>query len=106
MALDRIEAEGLDEVHERHSLLGRATREATRALGLELLGGGDENANVVMAIVLPETVDGGKVPKVMRDRFGITIAGGQGRLKGRIARVAHCGYFEPSTSWSRSRRSR
>ena len=29
----------------------------------------------------------------MRDRFGITIAGGQGRLKGRIARIAHCGYF-------------
>jgi aspartate aminotransferase-like enzyme len=29
----------------------------------------------------------------MRDKFGITIAGGQGKLKGRIARVAHCGYF-------------
>jgi aspartate aminotransferase-like enzyme len=29
----------------------------------------------------------------MRDRFGVTIAGGQGRLKGKIARVAHCGYF-------------
>jgi aspartate aminotransferase-like enzyme len=29
----------------------------------------------------------------MRDRFGVTIAGGQGRLKGRIARIAHCGYF-------------
>jgi serine---pyruvate transaminase len=93
VALGLIEAEGLDEVYERHRLLGRATREATRALDLELLGGGDENANVVTAIVLPETVDGAKVPKLMRDRFGITIAGGQGRLKGRIARVAHCGYF-------------
>jgi serine---pyruvate transaminase len=29
----------------------------------------------------------------MRDRYGITIAGGQGKLKGRIARIAHCGYF-------------
>ena len=29
----------------------------------------------------------------MRDRFGITIAGGQGQLKGKIARIAHCGYF-------------
>ena len=34
-----------------------------------------------------------KVPKLMRDRFGVTIAGGQGKLKGRIARIAHCGYF-------------
>ena len=29
----------------------------------------------------------------MRDRFGVTIAGGQGHLKGQIARIAHCGYF-------------
>ena len=29
----------------------------------------------------------------MRDRFGITVAGGQGRLKGQIVRIAHCGYF-------------
>ena len=93
VALGLIEKEGLEEVYERHRLLGRATREAARALDLELLGGGDENANVVTAIVLPESVDGAKVPKLMRDRFGITIAGGQGRLKGRIARIAHCGYF-------------
>ena len=31
----------------------------------------------------------------MRDRYGITIAGGQGKLKGKIARIAHCGYFGP-----------
>ena len=29
----------------------------------------------------------------MRDSYGITIAGGQAKLKGRIARLAHCGYF-------------
>ena len=57
------------------------------------LGDADENANVVTAIVLPDSIDGAKVPKLMRDRFGITIAGGQGHLKGKIARVAHCGYF-------------
>jgi aspartate aminotransferase-like enzyme len=94
VALGMIEAEGLDQVFERHALLGRATREAAKALDLELLGGAaDENANVVTAMVLPESIDGGKVPKLMRDRFGVTIAGGQGKLKGRIARVAHCGYF-------------
>jgi serine---pyruvate transaminase len=94
VALGMIEAEGLDQVYERHALLGRATREAAKALELELLGGApDENANVVTAIALPDSIDGGKVPKLMRDRFGVTIAGGQGRLKGRIARIAHCGYF-------------
>jgi serine---pyruvate transaminase len=48
---------------------------------------------VVTAIKLPESIDGAKVPKTMRDRFGITIAGGQEHLKGKIARIAHCGYF-------------
>jgi serine---pyruvate transaminase len=93
VALGLIEAEGLEAVYERHRLLGRATREAARALDLDLLGELDENANVVTAIKLPDTIDGAAVPKTMRDRFGVTIAGGQGRLKGRIARVAHCGYF-------------
>ena len=45
------------------------------------------------AITLPDGIDGAKVPKLMRDRYGITIAGGQGKLKGKIARIAHCGYF-------------
>jgi serine---pyruvate transaminase len=94
VALEMIEHEGLDQVYERHALLGRATREAAKALDLELLGGtADDNANVVTAIVLPDSIDGGKVPKLMRDTFGVTIAGGQGKLKGKIARVAHCGYF-------------
>jgi aspartate aminotransferase-like enzyme len=94
VALGMIEAEGLEQVFERHALLGRATREAAKALDLELLGGlADENANVVTAVVLPEGIEGGRVPKLMRDRHGVTIAGGQGRLKGKIARIAHCGYF-------------
>ena len=29
----------------------------------------------------------------MRDRYGVTVAGGQGHLKGRIVRIAHCGYY-------------
>jgi serine---pyruvate transaminase len=95
VALGLIEEEGLEAVYERHRLLGRATREAARALDLDLLGEPDENANVVTAIRLPDTINGGAVPKTMRDRFGVTIAGGQGRLKGRIARIAHCGYFGP-----------
>jgi len=93
VALGLIAEEGLEQVYERHRLLGRATREATRALELETLGEADEHANVVTAIALPDSIDGAKVPKLMRDRFGITIAGGQGHLKGKIARVAHCGYF-------------
>jgi aspartate aminotransferase-like enzyme len=93
VALGMIEDEGLEQVFDRHRLLGRATRTAAKALDLELYGPEDENSNVVTAIKLPETIDGAKVPKLMRDQYGITIAGGQGKLKGKIARIAHCGYF-------------
>ena len=93
VALDMIEKEGLEHVFERHRLLGRASREAVKALDLELFGPEDENANVVTAMKIPEGIDGAKVPKTMRDKFGITIAGGQSQLKGKIARIAHCGYY-------------
>ena len=93
VALGLIEEEGLEQVFERHRILGRAARAGARGLDLELFGPEDENANVVTAIKLPEGIDGAAVPKLMRDRYGVTIAGGQGHLKGRIARIAHCGYF-------------
>jgi aspartate aminotransferase-like enzyme len=93
VALGMIEEEGLAAVHDRHRLLGRATREAAAALELDLLGPEDDEANVVTAIRLPEDIDGARVPKLMRDRYGVTVAGGQGRLKGRIVRIAHCGYY-------------
>ena len=93
VALGLIEEEGVQQVFERHRLLGSATRAAAKGMGLDLFGPEDENANVCTAITLPEDVDGAKVPGVMRDRHGITIAGGQGKLKGQICRIAHCGYF-------------
>jgi serine---pyruvate transaminase len=93
IALQMIEEEGLDNVFARHALLGRAARQAVKGLDLELFGPEDESSNVVTAIKLPESIDGGKVPKLMRDKYGITIAGGQNQLKGKIARVAHCGYY-------------
>jgi len=88
-----LETEGLDNVFKRHQLLGRATREAAKALDLELFGPEDERANVATAIRLPEGIDGGNVPKIMRDTYRITVAGGQAQLKGKIVRIAHCGYF-------------
>lgn len=93
VALEMIEAEGIEAVLERHAVLARATRAGVAALGLELYGDPDDRANVVTAVSLPDTVDGAKVPKLLRDRFGITANGGQGPLKGRILRIAHCGYF-------------
>ena len=87
-----IEEEGLENVFARHALLARATRAGAAALGLELFGDPDERSNVVTAVELPETIDGGKVPGALR-KLGITANGGQDHLKGKILRIAHCGYF-------------
>jgi aspartate aminotransferase-like enzyme len=92
VALDMIEQEGLDNVFARHDLLARATRAGIAGLGLELYGNPDERSTVVTALELPETVDGGKVPGTLR-KLGITANGGQDHLKGKILRIAHCGYF-------------
>ena len=94
VALELILAEeGLDAVLARHAALARATRAGIEALGLERFGPDDPGANVLTAARMPDGVDGAAVPKLMRDRYGVTIAGGQGKLKGRIARIAHVGYY-------------
>jgi serine---pyruvate transaminase len=92
-ALDLLEEEGLDEALGRHQLLARAARAGVRGMGLELFGDPDERSTVVTAVELPPGVEGERVPKLLRDRYGITANGGQGQLKGRIIRIAHCGYF-------------
>ena len=93
VALGMIEEEGLENVFERHRRLGAASRAAVKALGLEIFGPEDERANVVTAFKVPDGVDGGKLPKVLRDTYNITANGGQNQLKGKILRIAHTGYF-------------
>jgi aspartate aminotransferase-like enzyme len=93
VALGMIFEEGLDDVFARHAILARAARAGIEAMGLERFGPDDPDANVVTVARMPDSVDGAAVPKQMRDRLGITVAGGQGHLKGQIVRLAHCGYY-------------
>ncbi len=95
-ALEMIREEGLQTVFERHRVLGRACKAGVKALGLELFGPDDPEANSVTAVKVPEGVDGGKIGKLARDKYGVWLAGGQGRLKGKIFRFGHCGYFGAS----------
>ncbi len=90
-ALRRIRAEGLEQVFSRHDLLARATRSAMQAIGLELFAK-DSPSNAVTAVKVPEGIDGTAIPRMLREDYGITIAGGQSQLKGKIFRIAHLGY--------------
>ena len=91
-ALKMIEEEGLTNVAKRHELLAKATRAGVEAIGLKLFS--ERPANGVTAIYAPEGINGQDVVKIAREEFGITIAGGQAHLKGKIFRLSHMGYVD------------
>jgi aspartate aminotransferase-like enzyme len=87
-----IKEEGLENVFARHDRLARATRAGATALGLELYSQAPTPA--VTAIKAPSGIDGGAIVKTLRTKHGITIAGGQSQLKGKIFRISHMGYAD------------
>ncbi len=88
-ALDLIEAEGLENVFSRCANLAAFTRQKFQGLGLELFS--KAPSSTVTAAVVPQGIDGEKLIKIMRDDKGVTLAGGQGDMKGTIIRMAHMG---------------
>ena len=63
-------------------------------MGLELFSPDEDRSAVVTAIRSPDGVNSSDIVAALRDRFGITIAGGQGELKGKIFRIGHIGWFD------------
>ncbi|AEX84989.1 class V aminotransferase [Marinitoga sp. 1135] len=90
-SVQMIEEEGIENVWERHRIMADATRAAVQAMGLELFA--KNPGNVLTSVKVPEGVDGGKILKYLRDEEGVTFAGGQNHLKGKIIRIAHLGYM-------------
>ena len=94
VALGILLEEGLEEAFARHAALGRACREGAKAMGLELFSPDEERSAVVTAILTPEGVDARELVLALRDRFGITVAGGHGELGSRMFRIGHIGYYD------------
>ncbi len=91
-AVDLIRKEGIESIWARHQRCAQAIRKGCAALGLNLYS--QSPANVVVALTVPAGVEAGKIVKTMRDRFAMTITGGQEELKGKIIRIAALGYVE------------
>jgi len=93
-ALDILFEEGLEKVFERHRILALATQRAAEKLGLEpLVKDKNKRGFSVTSIVVPEGISAKEITKIMREKYGVTIAGGQGKLAGKIIRIGHLGYF-------------
>jgi aspartate aminotransferase-like enzyme len=91
-ALKIMQQDGLENIFKRHKLMADATRAALQALGLELFAPTAASDGVTAAKV-PAGIDGEKLVKTMRDTYGVTIAGGQAELKGKVIRIAHMGFI-------------
>jgi aspartate aminotransferase-like enzyme len=94
VALGMLLEDGLEDAFARHAALGRACREGTKAMGLELFSPDEERSAVVTAILTPDGVDARELVLALRDRFGITVAGGHGQLGSRMFRIGHIGYYD------------
>lgn len=89
--LKMIETEGLTNVFRRHERLARATRSGVEALGLELFAKSGPSP-ALTAVVAPRGIDSEAVLSTYSTSHNITIAGGQGEMKGRVFRLGHMGY--------------
>jgi len=90
-SLKMIKKAGLEKwfAHQAHLALG--TRAAMKALGLSIFTDASCLSNALTAVNVPQGVDGEKLIKTLRDVHGVTLAGGQDELKGKIFRICHMG---------------
>lgn len=88
-----LKAEGLENVFARQTQMAHALREGAKAAGMEIFAKGTPS-DAVTAINAPAGVDGQAIYKNLRVQYGITAAGGQDHLKGKIFRISHMGYLD------------
>lgn len=91
-SLKMIREEGLENVYKRSEILAKATREGAAALGLKVFSKNPSPA--VTAIYAPEGIDGQAIYKTLWKKYGVTGAGGQDQLKGKVFRLATLGYAD------------
>lgn len=92
--LNLMQAEGLEELIARHALNARAARAGVLALGCSLYA--QAPADSVTAAVVPEGIDAQALVRALREKYGVTIAGGQDHLVSTVFRIGHIGFFDRS----------
>jgi len=92
-AIKLMRKETIEGIIDRHSRLAEATRKGCEALGMKLFAPEEGRGSAVTPVWVPEGIDGKKIVSIMKNKYGVTIAGGQDDYVGRIFRVGHLGYF-------------
>ena len=93
-AIQMLEEEGLQNVFERHNRHAEATRRAVRAWGLEVLCAEPaEYSSSLTAVMMPEGFDADELLALILKKFDMCLGIGLGKVKGKIFRIGHLGYF-------------
>jgi aspartate aminotransferase-like enzyme len=93
-ALDHVVSiGGVDAMVQNAATLAAITRAAANALRLPLVAP-KAHGDALTALYPPEGIESAAIVKALKTEFASTVAGGQGRLKGKILRIAHLGYYD------------
>lgn len=93
--LENLEKKGFETEIKKHDKISKMVRTAISAMGLELLNNDSDSANTVTPIIVPDSIDLKKMQKILLDKYGVDVAGGQGKLEGKIFRIGHLGNVDP-----------
>jgi len=89
--LRMLQEEGLNKVYERHQRLARATQAGLQALGFQLFAQDGYRSNTVTSAVPPPGLDVAALRTLLDTKYGVVIAGGQGKMTGKMVRIGHLG---------------
>lgn len=90
--MDMFKEDGLEKVFNRFQAIAHGMRQAAISMGIELFAPKSPSPSIT-SFKAPEGLDGQEIVKRLKDR-GITIAGGQAHLKGKVFRIGHMGYMD------------
>lgn len=93
VAVDMINAIGIEKIWARSAVLAKACREAFKADGMEVFS--KMPSDSVTGIMYPAGVEDKKFRKLLREKYGCSVAGGQDKLDGKMFRISHMGYVDP-----------
>lgn len=90
-ALTIIQEEGLKNRIERHRKCAKDFYEGIQGMGLKPFADGRWRSNTVIAVKNPPGIEDKRLRELMRERYGVVIAGGMGKLKGTMFRIGNMG---------------
>jgi aspartate aminotransferase-like enzyme len=83
--------EGLDNVYLRHRVIADACAAGLEAAGFRLFAAAGYRSATVTSALPPEGLDVSALRTLLRQKYGVVIAGGQGKMTGKMIRVGHLG---------------